>query len=45
MIAGLAATFVFVALLCAGIGFYLLNVGAEEEARLRALKARGTGTR
>ncbi len=41
MIAGLAAVFVFVALLCAAIGFYIMNAGGEEERRLRALKAQG----
>ena len=41
MVAGLAAAFVFVALLCAAIGFYMMNVGGEEERRLRALKAQG----
>lgn len=40
MIAGLAVTFILVALLCAGAGFYVMNVGGEEEARLRSLRAR-----
>jgi tight adherence protein B len=41
MVAGLAATFVFVALLCAASGFYIVNAGGEEERRLRTLKAQG----
>jgi tight adherence protein B len=49
MIAGLAAVFVFVALLCAAVGFYMMNGGSEEDKRLRALKmqgpARGVETR
>jgi tight adherence protein B len=42
MVAGLAAVFVFVALLCAAIGFYIMNGSGEEERRLRALKAQGS---
>jgi tight adherence protein B len=41
MIAGLAVTFVFAALLCAVVGFYIMNGSGEEERRLRALKAPG----
>ncbi|MCJ7491685.1 MAG: type II secretion system F family protein [Dehalococcoidia bacterium] len=41
MVAGLAAAFVFVALLCAAVGFYVMNTGGEEDRRLRALKAQG----
>jgi tight adherence protein B len=41
MIAGLAVAFVFVALLCAAIGFYMMNGAGEEEQRLRALRPQG----
>ncbi len=42
MVAGLAAAFVLVALLCAAVGFYMMNAGGEEERRLRTLKAQGS---
>jgi tight adherence protein B len=41
MIAGLAVAFVFVALLLASVGFYVMNAGGEEERRLRTLKTQG----
>jgi tight adherence protein B len=41
MIAALAIVFVFVALLCAGAGFYMMNGSADEERRLRALRTQG----
>jgi len=40
MITGLAVGFVLLALIFAAVGFYLVNVGAEEEAHLRSLKTR-----
>ncbi|MGD0114724.1 MAG: type II secretion system F family protein [Dehalococcoidia bacterium] len=40
MIAGLAVALIVVALLCAGAGFYVMNVSGEEEARLRSLRGR-----
>jgi tight adherence protein B len=41
MIAGLAAAFVFLALLCAVVGFHMVNGSVEEERRIRTLKAQG----
>jgi tight adherence protein B len=41
MVATLAIAFVFVALLCAAGGFYIMNGSEEEERRLRTLKTRG----
>lgn len=43
MITGLAVALILLALLCAGAGFYIMNVSGEEEARLRALRARTAG--
>ncbi len=40
MIAGLSVALIAVALLCAGAGFYVMNVSGEEEARLRSLRGR-----
>lgn len=40
MIAGFAVALIVVALICAGAGFYVMNVSGEEEARLRSLRAR-----
>ncbi len=44
MIAGLAVALIVVALLCAGAGFYVMNVSGEEEARLRSLRGRTAQT-